>query len=65
MGVNRPFLAANRTRTGSEELSRNWWRNRLNANELYKKQFCPPSRLVAEHQFLAQVTGPQVFVNAS
>jgi hypothetical protein len=30
-----------------------------------QKAVCPPSRLVAKHQFLAQITNPQVFVIAS
>ena len=49
----------------SAPLSRNWRHNTLNTNELYKKRLYYLRVEVTKRQFLAQVTGPQVLVNAS
>jgi len=46
-------------------LSRNSRHNAQNTNELYEERLCPPARLSNKRQFLAQVTEPPVFVNAS
>ena len=46
-------------------LSRNWRHNMLNANELYEERPLPTCAVNVKRQFLAQVTEPQVFVNAS
>jgi hypothetical protein len=59
------FLSLNRWRKPSEVLSRNWWHNTLNANELYEIAILNYRTLRTKRQFLAQVTGPQAFVNAS
>jgi len=45
-------------------LSRNWRHNTLNANELYEETLSACA-LSNKRQFLAQVTEPQAFVNAS
>jgi hypothetical protein len=44
--------------------SRNWWHNMLNVNKLHEKLILRVYALSVKHQFLAQVTGPQAFVNA-
>jgi hypothetical protein len=37
----------------------------LNANELYEERTLPTCAVIVKLQFLAQVTNPQAFVNAS
>ena len=46
---------------------RNWRHNTLNANELYEERQSDLTSLHvgSKRQFLAQVTEPQAFVNAS
>ena len=59
------FLSLNRWREPSGVLSRNWRHNMLSVNELYEIATLPYRVLSTKRQFLAQVTEPQVFVNAS
>jgi hypothetical protein len=58
-------LCARFSRGVRNGLSRNWRYNTLNAKELYEIAILNYRMLRTKRQFLAQVAGPQAFVNAS